>query len=236
MRIVEALRARRSELVLAAVFLLLICERDFAGLAVFLIVLVILLVGAVYFTMRKMSEPEKMLRWTGAQLNANEQSTVSKYSQWLASQGLQFRNSYQFGRLRGVVFQQENQPRFFTFLFQPRLTFSAESYLDDLTILDTSTSGTLGMVPRPGAYAQSFPNLPAQEAWQRHLEGESQLAQRFGFHWLPLSKPYEEILPEALRVRIRYNRSQSFWPFRVLYRYFVTRHRVNNRSIAQQFP
>jgi hypothetical protein len=46
----------------------------------------------------------------------------------------------------------------------------------------------------------------------------------------------EQLLPEAIQLRMKYNRAQTFWPPRVLYRFFVTRHRVANKNIAQQFP
>jgi hypothetical protein len=154
----------------------------------------------------------------------------------LTSASLDFRTTFQFGAIQVAVFQQKDQPRFFSFLFHQRVTFSAESYLEDLTILDTSNSGSLGLFPRPGAYAQSFPNISAQETWERHLEGESHLSKKFGFRWVPIKRSYEDLVIDALRVRMKYNRSQIFWPIRVLYRYFVTRHRIANRTIMEQFP
>jgi hypothetical protein len=194
------------------------------------------IMGQIYLLGRKMSEPEKMLRPIAGGLTAQQGETISRHKEWLTSVGLEFRTSFQFGTIRAAVFQQGNQPRFFSFLFHQRVTFSAESYLEDLTILDTSTSGSLGLFPRPGAYAQSFPNISAEEAWRRHLEGEAHLTRKFGFAWVPLKRPYEEIMLAATRVRMKYNRSQLFWPARVLYRYAVTRRRIANRSIAQQFP
>jgi len=183
-----------------------------------------------------MSTPEKMMRPIAAGLSVFQQETISRYDDWLASINLVFRTSFQFGAIQVVVFQQGDQPRFFSFLFHNRVTFAAESYLEDLTVLDTGTSGSLGLFPRPGAYAQSFPNISARDAWQRHLEGEKHLSEKFGFVWVPLKRSYEDLFVAAARLRMKYNRAQAFWPIRVLYRYFVTRHCVVNRSIAQQFP
>jgi hypothetical protein len=196
----------------------------------------VFLVMQIYFLGRKMSTPEAMIRPTPNGLSNQQRETISRYNEWLASANLELRTTFQFGAIQVAVFQQNDQPRFFSFLFHQRVTFSAESYLEDLTILDTSNSGSLGLFPRPGAYVQSFPNISAQETWQRHLEGEAHLTKKFGFHWVPIKHPYEELVVEAMRVRMKFNRSQSFWPFRVLYRYFVTRHRIANRTIMQQFP
>ena len=194
------------------------------------------LVGQVYLLGRKMSVPENMMRPNPGGLSEEQRAIFLYYNDWLTSVGLEFRTSFQFGTIQVAVFQHKDQPRFFSFQFHKQVTFAAESYLADLTILDTGSSSSIGMFPRPGAYAQSFPNISAQELWQRHLEGEAHLTQKFGFHWVPLNRPYEELVVEAMRIRMNYNRSQSFWPVRVLYRFFVTRHRLVNRTIMQQFP
>jgi len=194
---------------------------------------VVLVVG-IYLLGCRMSHPEKMFH--PVPLGPIHQQTIARYKEWLDAAKLELRTSFKFGSIVVAVFQEQNNPRFFAFMFHQKLTFSAESYLEDLTILDTSNSGALGWFPRPGAYAQSFPGVSAQETWRLHLEGEAYLAQKFGCKWVPLSRPYEEILLDAIRLRMKYNRSQSFWPFRVLYRFFVTRHQLKNRTIAQQYP
>ncbi|HXT41082.1 MAG TPA: hypothetical protein VN887_13810 [Candidatus Angelobacter sp.] len=194
------------------------------------------ILGQIYLLGRKMSEPEKMLLPVAGGLTAQQREMISHHKDWLASVGLEFRTCFQFGNIQVAVFQQGNLPRFFSFMFHQRITFSVESYLEDLTVLDTSSSGSLGLFPRPGAYAQSFPNVSAEETWRRHLEGEAHLTRKFGFAWVPLKRSYEEIMLAAVRIRMKYNRSQFLWPARVLYRYAVTRHRIANRSIAQQFP
>jgi hypothetical protein len=194
------------------------------------------LVGQIYLLGRKMSEPEKMIRPIIGSLNSSQEETLLRYRDWLTSVELEYLTSFQFGSILIVVYQQRNTPRFFSFMFHQKVSFQIESYLEDLTILDTGTSGSGGLFPRPGAFLQSFPNISPQEAWQRHLEGEAYLSRKFGYVWVPLKKPYEQMLPEAMRLRMKFNRSQLFWPFRVLYRYFVTRHFIKNKTIAQQFP
>jgi hypothetical protein len=196
----------------------------------------VVLVGQIYLLGRKMSAPEKMIHPIMGGLTPHQEQTISQYKDWLDSVNLRFLTNFQFGSILVAVYHQENKPRFFSFLFHQKLTFQIESYLEDLTILDTGTSGNGGLFPRPGAYAQSLPNLSPQEAWQRHLEGEAHLSKKFGYVWIPLKKSYEQILPEAMRLRMKYNRSQLFWPLRVLYRYFVTRHQIKNKTIVQQFP
>jgi hypothetical protein len=196
-------------------------------------IIFLILVGQIYLLGRKMSEPQKMLRITGG-LSPYQQQMLSPYEDWLASVNLEFRYCHQFGNIQSALFQQRNEPRFFSFRFHQRLTFNAESYLEDLTVLDTSTSGSMGLFPRPGAFAQDFPNASPQEVWQRHLVAEAFLTKKFGFVWAPLKQPYEQILLEAVRLRMKYNRSQTLWPLRVLYRYFTTRYLLRNRSIEQQ--
>lgn len=196
------------------------------------------LVGQIYVLGRQMSEPERMIRpLPGGGVTPQQHDTISRYSEWLASQNLQFRTAFQFGKIQTVFYQQGSYPRFFAFFFhQSRITFSAESYLEDSTVLDTGNSGSPRLFPRPGAYAQSFPNMPAQQLWLKHLEGETYLTQRFGHRCLPTNRSYEEIFAEAVRIRMKHNRSQFLWPVRVLYRYFVTGQTTTGRTIAQQYP
>lgn len=195
-----------------------------------------LLLVQIYLLGVKMSEPEQMMRPMPNGLAPHEQAVIARYREWVASVGLEFRTAFQFGTIRAAVFQQKDQPRFFSFLFHKQLTCSAESYLEDLTELDTSNSGSLGLFPRPGAYAQSFPGISPQELWQRHLEGETYLAERFGYRWVPLNRSYQQLAVNAMRIRMNFNRSQFLWPARVLWRYFTTRHRIRNRTVMQQFP
>jgi hypothetical protein len=196
----------------------------------------LILIGQIYYLGRKLSEPEKMMRPLPGGISQTQEQSIMRYEDWLRSVGLEYCTSFQFGSLDVVVFKQKDTPRFLSFFFHQKLTFNVESYLEDLTVLDTGTGNSGGLFPRPGAYGQSFPGLSLQEAWQRHLEGEEYLSKKFGYVWVPLAKPYEQLLPEAMRVRMQYNRAQLFWPIRVLYRYFVNRNLMKNKSIAQQFP
>jgi hypothetical protein len=211
-----------------------------SGMDSFLVIWVavapIILVLRIYFLGRKMSEPEKMLRPIKGGLNLFQLQTIARHRQWLASVNLEFHAAFQFGSIQTVVFTQAGKPRSLAMLFHKSVTFCAESQMEDLTLLETSNSGNSGMFPRPGAYAQSFPGIAVQEIWQRHLEGEAYLTQKFGYDWKPLSQPYMDYLAPAMRLRMRHNRAQFLWPFRVLYRFFWTRFRIRNRTIAQQFP
>lgn len=125
----------------------------------------------------------------------------------------------------------------FSIYFHKAVTYNLESRFDDLTCLDTATSGSTGMFPpRPGNYKQSFPHASAEEAWQRHLEGEAYLMHKFGIAWKPLIKSYEETLLHTMRLHMKHVRSIPFWPFRSLYRYTVSRQKLANRSIQQLYP
>jgi hypothetical protein len=203
---------------------------------IWLAIVPVAIVGQIYLLGRRMSSPEKMIKPTTSGLSQLQQGTIDYYQDWLTSVNLEFCTAFRFSKIDVVVFQQRDKPRYLSFMFHKQLVFGAESYLADLTVLDTGTSNSGGLFPRPGAYGQGFPGISVVEAWQRHLEAEEYLSAKFGYDWKPLSRPYLEILAEAMRLRMKYNRSQFLWPFRVLYRFAVTRHLRANRTIAQQFP
>ena len=165
-----------------------------------------------------------------------QRQTIEGHQEFLTSANLQFRTCYQFGAIKAATFQQLDQPRFFTFMFHQRTSFNAETYWEHLTLLDTSSSGSSGLFPRPGAYVQSFPGISAEETWRRHLEGEAYLSEKFQFPRVRITRPYEEFVVSAMRIRMQHNRAQSFWPVRVLFRYFVTRNKLANRPVMEQFP
>jgi hypothetical protein len=87
---------------------------------------------------------------------------------------------------------------------------------------------------RPGAYAQSFPKASIEELLQRHLDAELFLGERHGLRLLASGYSYEQLVLPAMRLRMKHGRSQFLWPVRVLYRWAVTRHRLVNRTVAQQ--
>jgi hypothetical protein len=191
------------------------------------------LVGQIYFLGRRMSDPEKMIR--SAELTPQRQIVIDGYREWLALQQLEHRKTFQFASIVVVVFQHKDHPRYFSFMFHQRLSWCMESYLEDLTILDTSNSGSPELFPRPGAFRQNFPGVSVEEIWQRHLQGEEHLSKKFGYRWVPINRPYEELLSSAMRIRMSHIRSQLLWPFWVLYRYFMTGRRFK-RTIEEQFP
>ena len=198
----------------------------------------LLIAAQVYFLVQKMSEPEKMFRPLPG-LSEERERALSAYREWLDQHDLHYHTTYQFGAIQSVLFRQKDSPRFFSFYFHKQLTFSIETYFDEVncTCLDTGTSGSTGMLPqRPNQYQQSFPGASPEVAWQRHLEAESYITGRFGIKYQVLKMPYEQILMKALRLRMQFIRRIPFYPFRALYWYAVTRSRMANRSIQQQFP
>lgn len=204
---------------------------------IILVVAVPLVIAAqIYLLVRKMSEPEKMFRPIDGGLNADRQRLLLEHKDWLAAHDLQYLTCFQFGAVQLAVFQHADGFRFFCFHFHQSITYAVESYLDDLTCLDTGNSGHIGLFPRPGGYAQNFRNVSCDEVWQRHVEAETYLAKKFGFVWKRLGQPYEQILLDAIRLRMKYVRSVPFWPIRVLYRYAITRPRLVNKSVQQQHP
>ena len=211
-------------------------SRDIIPVLIFVIGAPLMIMAQIYLLVMKMSEPEKMIKPIAGGLSQADQNRLLQYRDWLASENLQLRTTFRFGPMQIIVFQHGDLPRYFLFNFHKRLTYGAESYLADLTVLDSTASNAIGLFPRPGGYAQSFPGITPQELWRRHLEGEAHLTAKFGYHWQPMGGEYEDILVDAARLRMQVVRSQSFWPARVLYRFFVTRPKLLNKTIAQQYP
>jgi hypothetical protein len=196
-----------------------------------------IIAAGVYLLVRMMSEPENMFQSFPGGLDPNKQQTLAGYQSWLNSNDFYPASCFRFGSIHVAAFQQRNTPRFFCFNFHKRLTFCADTWFSDETGLETSNSGDTGMFPRrPGKYAQDFPNVSPDELWRRHLEAETYLLQKFKIEQKSLSMPYEQLLLHNMRLQMRYIRSIPFYPFRALYWFAVTRRRMANRSIQQQFP
>jgi hypothetical protein len=193
--------------------------------------------GPIYFVTLRMSKPEKMLKPLNEEELDRLKKRLQEYEPWLAAVNLEFLTAFRFGVSTALVYQQSNVPRYFTFHFHGlQLTFDAQSQFQDGNCLETSTSGSSGMHLAPKSFKQSFPGIPPHEAWGRHLEGEEHLIKTRGFVLTPLSKPFKEALLEEIRETIRFTRSQPFWILRQYYRFFVTRYRIRNRTIAEQYP
>src|SRR5262245_4379407 len=116
---------------------------------IWVIVVIAFLVGQIYLLGRRMSEPEKMMRPVAGGLGPREQEVILQHKEWLASVGLEFRTSFQFGKISAAVFQQGDLPRYLMFMFHQQVNLSAGSYLEDLTLLETSSSTSIGLFPRP---------------------------------------------------------------------------------------
>lgn len=210
---------------------------DYTSLLVHILAPLAVIVVIVYALVLKASNPESMLRPLPAGLTPFEQQTISGHREWLAYYNLQFLTCFQYSTIRVAVFQQQGMQRFLSLYFHQKLSYSIETYFDDLTSLDTSTSGSVGMFPaRPGNYKQSCPGARVDEAWRRHLEAEDYLMKKFGFQFRPLSQSYEQTLMNVMRLQMQHVRSLRFWPFRAIYWYHVNRSRMANKSIQQQYP
>lgn len=206
------------------------------GILAFLIVTPIAVMAQLYVLGIKMSQPEKMMKPLPNGPNPQTQNLLLQYKDWLASVNLEYRSAFRFGPMQVLIFQQGNLPRFMVFNSHNRLTYAAESYTPELNVLDTGSTRSIGLMPRPGGYAQSFPGASPQEVWERHLAGEAHLTQKFGLQWTPLDACYEDIFIAAVELRMKYVRSQSFWPARVFYRFLVTRHKLVNKTVAELYP
>jgi hypothetical protein len=207
-------------------------------LLVFIPALPAMLVLNIYILGRRMRNPESMITMKQPPLPSQVQRALVQHELWLTTASFEFVTSFSFGTIFSVVYRQSVQPRFLSFHFQQnsqRPLFDLETYFEDGAILDTETSGMSGLYPRPGAYAQGFPQCSLEYIWTRHLEAEAYLIGRFNLVPRAVTRPYTEELCRAMRVRVEYNLSQSFWPCRVLYRYFTTMRLRRNKSVMELY-
>ena len=197
----------------------------------------ILIIVQVYLLVLKMSEPEKMLQPIPGGLNALRQQVLLDHRDWFSARGLEYLTSFQFGKIQVAVFKQQTASRYFCFNFMQSWSYDLITSFDETNGLTTSSSNGIGMFPMPsGDFKQGFPNATADEIWQRHLEAEEYLARKFGLAPRPLTMTYEQHVIDGIRKQMAYVRSIPLWPIRSLYWFAVTRSRMANRSIQQQFP
>ena len=204
---------------------------------VFVSVMAVMLLIQIYTQVKKMSQPERMLIPNQRPLSLDRERYIAEQLQRVSGYQFERAAAFQFGAIEVVVFRQKGTQRFLSFFFHQKISVTAESRFDETTSLETSTTGSTGVFPaRPKAYRQSFPDAPIETTWQRHLEGESWLIQKFGIGWSPLPHSYEETLMNSMRLSMQYIRSIPFYPFVVLFRFFFIRPLFNNKTIQQQFP
>jgi hypothetical protein len=205
---------------------------------IYLVGVPLLIAVQIYILVRKMSEPEKMMRPIDNGLSPDKQQVLVRHQEWLASRNFSYLTSFQFGTVQVAVFQQQSLPRFFCVNFHKGSHhYALESHFGEAVALETATSGSTGMFPaRPGGYRQGFPNINAEEVWQRHLDGETHLMRKFGLSLQPLTRTYEEVLLDGMRAQMQHVRSIPLYPFLSIYWFAVVRAKMRNRTVQQQFP
>ncbi|HWD17988.1 MAG TPA: hypothetical protein VHB20_01815 [Verrucomicrobiae bacterium] len=199
-----------------------------------MLALILVLALVIYQHTRAISSAEKLFVMLPGGLPPEKEAFILRYEQWLNAQLLEYHCSFRFGMAQVSVFKQKDQPRYFSFLFHSFTSCCIDSFFDASGNLETSNSGSNGLYQHPRGYIQSFPKCPPPELWQRHLEGEQYLTVNLGWRLQPFAEPYANHLIATTNALIAHNRTQSLWPFRILYRFFVTRFAIRNKSIAQQ--
>jgi hypothetical protein len=203
----------------------------------FIIAAPLFMAGATYLQVRAMSTPEKMMRPIAGGLSSEKQQIVLDHKEWLTSKNLHYITSFQFGSTQVAAFQQTATSRFFCFYFGPSFSYDIMSIFDDTNGLTTASNTGIGMFPfEPGTYKQGFPQLGPDLLWQRHMEAEAHLINKFGFRWQPLTKTFEQMTLDAIRRQMLHVRSIPLYPFRAIYWFTVKRKQMANRTIQQQYP
>jgi hypothetical protein len=203
----------------------------------YMLAIPLFLVGLIYVQVRMMSNPEKMMQPIAGGFTSDKMRILNDHQHWLTSHNLRYVTCFKFGAIQVAAYQQTDVPRFFCFYFGQSISYDITTHFDETNALTTANSGSIGMFPiTPGSYKQSFPGANAEVLWQKHLEAEMYLMNKFGLRFEPVTKAYEQRVIEGIRKQMAHVRSIPFYPFLALYWFAVTRKRMANLSIQQQFP
>jgi hypothetical protein len=87
----------------------------------------------------------------------------------------------------------------------------------------------------PGIYQQQFNTWDIERLWQLHTEMEAVVAPSDLRQLKPIENDQTiELITAEIKQQIAYIRSLRFWPFRVLWWYFVNRPRHHNKTVIQR--
>ena len=213
-------------------------HQDIFGLLIFLAILPCLVMFAVYSQVMKMTKPEEMMFSLPEGLDANKQGVIERHRDWLVARQLQYLTAFRFGQIVAVVFQQTGAPRFLSFYFvNETWKYDLVTRFNGRESLTTASGNSAFSLPRtPGAYLQSFTGVTLDDLWQRHVEAEAYLLQKFHITWETMTVSYLDHVMDGIRRQAQHIRSIALWPVVALYGYFVKRHRMVNCPVQSQYP
>ena len=160
----------------------------------------------------------------------------------MAGHGLSLSDTMQYANIQFALYREPPGP-------PPErrmvVMFAGEKYVSEFvtsfseTDSLTTTRGTHAFAhPRPpGSHIQGFMNLSLEQLWARHLEGELFLLDQHKIHVAPLSAELADDaarIERALRQQGAYVKAVPLFWLKAPYWFYVKRHRMVNKTIAQQ--
>lgn len=106
----------------------------------------------------------------------------------------------------------------------------------DQGLTTSNTKDSVLFPPAPGHYLQSFDGMNIDGLFQKHEEA---LVHLVGQKHLQITERWEStdiLILESIQRQVAHVKSNPFWQFLGVYWFFVRRNRMNNKSIAEQYP
>lgn len=103
--------------------------------------------------------------------------------------------------------------------------------------LTTSNSQDSALLPqRPGHYTQIFDGYDLSTLYEKHEAGLVFLHERKKLAIIDRQIPTIDLITDAVRKQTAYIQTLPLWKHKGTWWYFVRRPRMNNKSVADQFP
>ena len=100
--------------------------------------------------------------------------------------------------------------------------------------LSTANSIDAQLHPKaPGFYHQTFSKITLDEQWYRHIEAENYLMDEGGAQLVNTEESFEDLFLRSEQKQRKFVRSIPFWPFLILYWFFVRKRLWHGKSIRE---
>ena len=165
-------------------------------------------------------------------------------SEWAGENDFAFVGNYALtvgvADLSMSIWRRSDRPTFFcSYLVQSggsrQNSYDFVTLFEDDIMLTTNNKSDSQMLPQPpGYYSQSFSRVSLDGQWNRHLEMENYLMDTGGAILVQNDKPFEDCFVNAIQRQVEFVQSQSLWPLRSIYWFYIRRHKRHNLSIQDQ--
>jgi hypothetical protein len=107
-------------------------------------------------------------------------------------------------------------------------------FTKNVELTTTNTIDGVTLPPAPGCVVQCLPSRSLDELWHVHLETVQLLCQQCNINQQPMSGPLNQWVRDSTRAQIRHFIARPWLILATPYRYFVTRNRYRNVTVANQ--